>query len=390
MKYVLIIGDGIADRPLPILGNKTPLEALDLPGMARLASQRLGLVRTVPHGAPPGSDTAILSIFGCDPRTCYTGRAALEAAGANVPVHPGETVWRVNLCAVEGETFETARMRSHNGLGIQGQEALDTVDALLHDPVFARLAKSLGFVIHKSPTFRQMGVAPTGDAWGKQLPGPHDHLGEPIVSLLPEGDIRRLVEASFHALRGRRANCIWPWAPGEAMGLDSFEGRYGHTGPVVSAVPLVKGIARLCGLPAPQVEGANGELDTNYAGKVAAALGGLRSGATFAAVHVEAPDEMSHALNVEGKCEAIRRLDARIILPLLSQLDALGDDYRILFLSDHPTLLENGAHDAAPVPFCIYDSQKRGEDQAFCELSAAKGELVEDGTQLMRILFEQA
>ncbi len=387
MRHVLIIGDGIADRPLSVLSGKTPLAYLKLPGMARLASGRLGLVRTVPEGVPAGSDTALLSIFGYDPRDCYTGRAALEAAGANVPLKDGETCWRVNLCAVDGDDFETAIMRSHNGRGIGGAAALETVRALQQNAAFAALCDSLSFTLHESPTFRQMGVAPSGNSWGASLPGPHDHLGEAIGALVPKGDIRRLVEASFEALRGRQANCIWPWAPGAAMALSDFPAKYGHQGPVISAVPLVKGIARLAGLPAPEVSGATGELDTNYAGKVDAVLQGLRGGATFAAVHVEAPDEMSHAKDVEGKLEAIRRLDAQVILPLLSGLSALGDDFRILFLSDHPTLLENGAHDGNPVPFCLYDSRKTGPDRVFSEAEAAHGECIENGASLMAELF---
>ncbi len=387
-RYLLIIGDGIADRPLSVLGNKTPLDYLALPAMARLASQRLGLARTVPVGTPPGSDTAILSIFGCDPRHCYTGRAALEAAGAGVTLRASETAWRVNLATVEGDDFETAVMRSHNGTGIGGQAALDTVRALETDPAYARLAAALRFVLHESPTFRQMGVGPTEGAWGAPLPGPHDHLGEAIGPLIPEGDIRALVKASFEALRGRQSNCIWPWAPGEAMGLPGFAERYGHSGPVVSAVPLVKGIAALCGLPAPDVPGATGELDTNYRGKVDAVLEGFRQGADFAAVHVEAPDECSHALDVQGKLEAIRRLDNRVIAPALDGLDAMGVPYRVLFLSDHPTLLESGAHDGHPVPFCLYDSRESAASRVFGEAGAEQGELVEDGTKLVEMLFE--
>ncbi|MDR0896487.1 MAG: phosphoglycerate mutase [Oscillospiraceae bacterium] len=387
MKHLLIIGDGIADRPISVLGGQTPLAHLPLPGMARLASARMGLVQTVPDGVPPGSDTAILSIFGCDPRDCYTGRAALEAAGAGVLLRAGETCWRVNLTTVEGDALATAKMRSHNGLGIGGEAALETVRALMADADFAALAASLGFVLHESPTFRQMATAPAGGNWGAPLPGPHDHLGEAVGGLLPEGNIRKLVEASFVALKGRQANCIWPWCPGEAMTLPGFAARYGHSGPVVSAVPLVKGIAALCDLPAPEVTGATGELDTNYAGKVEAALAGLRDGADFAAIHVEAPDECSHARDVEGKLEAIRRLDAQVVLPALAGLDALGMPYRVLLLSDHPTLLDSGAHDGAPVPFCLYDSRVSAAPRAFSEAAAAGGELVKEGTQLMELLF---
>lgn len=388
MRYLTIIGDGIADGPVKALGGKTPLSYLALPGMARLASAHIGLVRTVPAGTPAGSDTAILSIFGYDPRTCYTGRAALEAAGAGVLLHPGEVAWRVNLCTVAGDTVDTAVMRSHNGAGIGGQQALDTVARLLSDPAFSSLCDTLSFALHKNPTFRQMGVAPGGDHWGARLPGPHDHLGERIDTLLPDGSIRKLVEASLSALRGGQANCIWPWCPGAAMSLDSFPALHGHHGPVISAVPLVKGIGLLCGLTAPQVPGATGEIDTNYEGKAAAAMQGFRDGADFALIHVEAPDECSHALDVQGKLEAIRRLDARIILPVLQQLDADGEPCRILFLSDHPTLLETGAHDSAPVPYCLYDSRMPGTPRPFNERTATQGALLEDGTQLMAQLFE--
>lgn len=390
MRYILLIGDGMADSPVAALDEKTPLEALALPGMARLASHRLGLVRTIPVGVAPGSDTAILSIFGYDPRICYTGRAALESAGAGVTLRIGQTAWRVNLVTVEGDDFLTARMRSHNGLGIGGENALKTVDCLQQNEAFRSLSQALHFTIHQSPTFRQIGVAPTKGDWGTPLPGPHDHLGEEIDALIPQGDIRRLVYASFDALRGRQANCIWPWCPGEAMELKNFPVRHGHAGPVVSAVPLVKGIARLCGLETPDVPGATGELDTNYAGKVEAALAGLRQGADFAAIHVEAPDECSHAQDVKGKLESLRRLDAQVILPLLSGLDAMGAPYRILFLSDHPTLLESGAHSGNPVPFCVYDSRRPDAPRLFCESTAQHGELVEEGTKLPAILFEQA
>ncbi len=388
MRYLLIIGDGIADRPVAALQNQTPLQSLKLPGMARLASGRVGLARTVPDGAQPGSDTAILSIFGYDPRSRYTGRAALEAAGADVAVRAGETAWRVNLATVDGRDFATSVMRSHNGLGIGGEEAIGTVRALMADADFAALAAALRFTVHESPTFRQMATAPSAGEWGAQLPGPHDHLGEAIGCLIPPGDIRRLVEASFRALRGRRANVIWPWAPGEAMILPPFAARYGHQGPVVSAVPLVKGIARLAGLPAPDVPGANGELDTNYQGKVDALVAGLDGGADFGALHVEAPDEMSHAKDIEKKLEALRRLDARVIAPLLARMDLRGEPYRVLFLSDHPTFVETGAHDGEPVPFCLYDSRfPGGEPRHFCEAVCAAGERVPDGTKLIEMLF---
>lgn len=390
MRYILLIGDGMADHPVASLNHQTPLEYLALPEMAKLASGRLGMVQTVPVGVPPGSDTAILSILGCDPRTCYTGRAALEAAGANVPVGERETVWRVNLITIDGEDAASARLRSHNGMGIHGDAALETVHALRTDPEFSRLARSLDFVIHESPTFRQMGVAPSSAAWGTPLPGPHDHLGEPIWPLLSGGDIQRLVLASIGALAGRQANCIWPWAPGAAMKLPSFAARYMHHGAVISAVPLCKGIALLSGLDAPDIPGATGELDTNYEAKVEAALSCLARGDDFVAIHIEAPDECAHMKDVGGKLEALRRLDARVIAPLLHGLHQQGSPYRILFLSDHPTLVASGLHDGAPVPYCLYDSRHAAAaPHVFCETNAAKGEFLRDGTKLMDLLFSE-
>ena len=158
MKYVLIIGDGIADEPVEQLGNQTPLEAIDCPNMNILAGGRLGMCQTVPHGVAPGSDTAILSIFGYDPRTCYTGRSALEAAGMGVVIKPGETSLRVNLCALEGDSFDTAKILSHNGGSIEGEEAVTLMEDLVHDPRFSALAAAIGFSIHITPTVRHTGV----------------------------------------------------------------------------------------------------------------------------------------------------------------------------------------------------------------------------------------
>ena len=188
MKYVLIIGDGIADQPLDVLGGKTPLAALDCEGINRLAGGRLGLCQTVPAGVAPGSDTAILSIFGYDPRTCYTGRSALEAAGMGVFLAPGETSFRVNLCAIEGDSFETAKILSHNGGSIEGEEAVTLMEDLVRDPRFAALAAPLGFSIHITPTFRHTGVidAAHEPAGEMKFTEPHNILGSDIAAYMPK------------------------------------------------------------------------------------------------------------------------------------------------------------------------------------------------------------
>lgn len=409
MKYVLIIGDGIADEPVEKLGNQTPLAYLDCPYMNTLAGGRLGMCQTVPHGVPAGSDTAILSIFGYDPRTCYTGRSALEAAGMGVFLVPGETSFRVNLCAIEGETFETAKILSHNGGSIEGEEAVELMEDLVHDPRFAALAAPIGFSIHVTPTFRHTGVidaAHEPDRSGMRFTEPHNILGQKLEGHMPAGvmgaELTTLMRVSYEVLRDhpvnkRRmaegklpANCIWPWGPGSAMSLASFESLYNKKGSAISAVPLVWGIAGLCGVDTPRVEGANAELDTNYEGKVEAVLKALRDGADFACVHVEAPDECAHGGDVEGKCEAIRRLDARVVGPLLSRLGEIDPEFRVLILSDHPTLLNTRGHDGNPVPFAIYDSRNPGTPRKFDEAHArAAGDHLAEGPMLLRALFEQ-
>jgi len=407
MKYVLVIGDGIADQNVDQLGGKTPLAAVECEYINRLAGGRFGMCQTVPHGVAPGSDTAILSIFGYDPRTCYTGRSALEAAGMGVVIQPGETSLRVNLCAIEGETFDTAKILSHNGGSIEGEEAVTLMEDLIADPRFAALAAAVGFSIHVTPTFRHTGVidaAHEPDRAKMRFTEPHNILGSEIAGYMPAGELgaelTALMRVSFEILRDhpinakRRAegklaaNCIWPWGPGAAMSLTSCDSLYGKKGSAVSAVPLVWGIANLCGVDTPRVEGANAELDTNYEGKVDAVIEALRGGADFCCVHVEAPDECAHAGDVEGKCEAIRRLDSRVVKPLLERLGEVDPEYRILILSDHPTLLATRGHDGNPIPFAIYDSTNPGTPRKFDEEHArATGDFLEEGPMLLRALF---
>jgi len=406
MKYVLIIGDGIADKPVDSLGGRTPLAALELAQINRLAGGRLGMCQTVPAGVAPGSDTAILSIFGYDPRTCYTGRSALEAAGMGVFLQPGETSLRVNLCAIEGETFDAARILSHNGGSIEGEEAVELMQDLVHDPRFAALAEPIGFSIHITPTFRHTGVLsaahePQGEM---KFTEPHNILGSAIAPYMPKETLAKeltaLMRVSYDILRDhpvnlRRkaegklpANCIWPWGPGKAMSLTPFDALYHKKGSAVSAVPLVWGIANLSGVDTPRVAGATAELDTNYEGKVDAVIQALENGADFCCIHVEAPDECAHAGDVEGKLEALRRLDSRVVGALLERLGAVDPDFRILFLSDHPTLLSTRGHDGEAVPFAIYDSRNPGVPRKFDEEHAREtGDFLDEGPMLLKALF---
>ena len=426
MKYVLVIGDGMADAPLGQLAGKTPLEALALNAFDRAAGCFCGRALTVPHGMPAGSDTAILSIFGNNPRECYTGRSVLEAAGMGIFLPQGGISFRVNLCAVEEIGGEMV-IHSHNGGNVHGVEAETLMNDLIADERFAAKMRDAGLTIHVTDTFRHIGVmlSDAHELDAVKLTEPHNVLEQPIAPNLPHmlrdtddeaakklcADIKALMLLSYDVLRGHPinkariasgklpANMIWPWGAATAMKLENFEQKYHKRGTVVSAVPLVWGIAQLGGLKTPHVVGANGDLDTNYEGKVECALKALlEDGDDFAAVHVEAPDEMAHAGSLTRKMEAIQNVNDRVVRPLLDKLTASGEDFRLLLLSDHPTLLSTRTHDGSPVPYAIYDSrvvkalEKMGRPapkRKFCEREMECEPVLMDGTDLMRVLFEQ-
>ncbi len=404
MKYVLIIGDGMADRPLAELQGRTVLQAAVTPVMDRLAKAgRVGLVRTVPNGVPAGSDTAILSIFGCDPLVHYTGRSPLEAAGADVFLHEGEVSLRCNLVSVEGG-LPGGVMRSHSGGAVEGDEAVALMQALIADPACAAIMAELSMRFALTRSFRHIAVM-KGDAEGLQLTPPHDRLGQDVHRHLPAGGcadaLLALMMAAQKVLQNHPVNAaraargampvtgVWFWGAGTLVRLPSFLERFGTGGTVSSAVPLVQGIAKLCGLCAPNIRGANGEIDTNYAGKMEAALCGL-AGNDFCAVHVEAPDECGHAGDLKGKIRAVEALDERLLAPMTAELSKRFGAFRMLVLPDHPTPIATRTHDASPVPFLLYDSRlDTKEGRTLDEVSAAAGPLVDPGTKLIAMLLEK-
>ena len=407
MKYILVIGDGMADFPVEELGGKTPLQAAHKPTIDALARKGVvAEVKTVPDGVPAGSDTAILSIFGYDPRVVYTGRSPLEAAGSGVKMRKGNISFRCNLAAIteEGEVYEEQTMLSHSGGAIDGHDAMTLMNDLIAQPDFAAILKKYGMTFTVNPSYRHIAVLETGSDKVETTP-PHDILTRPIASYLPvgEGDkmLREIMEASWKVLRAhplnqaRRAegklaaNSLWFWGQGSAMELSPCEEKYGHNGDAITAVPLVAGIAELAGLKHTPVEGATGEIDTNYAGKVAAALAALEKD-DFAALHVEAPDECGHAGDAKEKVRAIELIDSEVFVPLLRGLEQKGERYRILFLSDHYTPICTRTHDGTPVPYLLYDSAvDTGSGLRYCEADAARGGArMEEGTDLMPLLFE--
>lgn len=403
MKYILIVGDGMADFPVDALQGKTPLEYAAPQGMARIASGRLGRVRTCPEALPPGSDVAFLSLMGHDPEKCYTGRSPLEAAGEEVRLEADEVSFRINLISTD-ENYPFGKMESYNGDGIEGEDALRLVCDLIADEEFSDLLHRAGMKITPTDTFRHIAVMKADDAPFMLTPA-HDIAGRVLEGYLPRGQKTEVLRAlqkcahrvlSAHPINRRRmaegklaANGIWFWGEGRAAQLGSFAEKYKKIGSVISAVPLVRGIAWLSGLKAPRIAGATGTLDTNYEGKVRSALDALQSGDDFVLLHLEAPDDMSHLGDAEGKVESIRRLDERMVQPVLRAMDARGEDYRVLLMPDHYTLLSTMTHDGTPAPFALYDSRIKGEARIFTERACADEEVLPSGDALMRLFFEQ-
>jgi 2,3-bisphosphoglycerate-independent phosphoglycerate mutase len=300
--------------------------------------------------------------------------------------------------------YEKKKIISHSAGAIEGEVSDSIIRDLFDTPEFSKAAKEAGMSVYPGSSFRHIAVQKAPDIKGIALTPPHDHLGEPLGRYLPRGcgnaavldGLMRLAHKILdsHQLNIKRrvdgklpANGIWFWAEGMSVELPRFTGRYGKTGGVISAVPLCRGIGALIGLELIYVEGATGELNTNYEGKVDAALGLLKTH-DFAAVHIEAPDECTHNGDLEGKLQAIEWIDSRIVAPLADGMRKSREDYRILILSDHKTLTTTRAHDGSPVPYIIYDSRySRDTGLSYNEEDAQRGQYITAGTELMDVLF---
>lgn len=409
MKYILVIGDGMADNPVEELNGKTPLEAAKKPNIdAMCRTSLLGHVLTVPANLAPGSDTAILSIFGCDPNQYFSGRSPLEAAGCGIRLEDGCVSYRCNLVSLEEGPmpFEKKRIRSHSA-GLSGGESDEILSALCAVPAFQEALQALSMKLIPTGSYRNIAVQTDGDIDGFVAEPPHEILDQ-VIGLHRQGGnengdriwaLQALANRILEQLpinEARRkagklpANGIWLWAAGRGRTFPQFRASYGKTGAVISAVPLVQGIGRLLGLDAVSVPGATGELDTNYEGKVDAAVERLKAGDDFVCVHVEAPDEATHCGKLEEKLLAISYLDSRVIGPLQKKLEEMGEPYRLLLLSDHKTLMSTRGHDGDPVPFLIYDSTRQtGSGLPYSEKNGEAGLWVPAGTLLMELLFEQ-
>jgi len=393
MKYVILLGDGMADYPLPELQGKTPLQAAHTPHMDRIAAEgTLGLIDTIPAGLTPGSDVANLSVLGYDPMVYHTGRGPLEAASMGVSLAPDDVAFRCNLVTL-GETAETV-MEDFTAGHISSEEArriVEDLDAELGSP-------EIGF--YPGVGYRHLMVYRGGPTALKTIP-PHDITGRPIAGYLPKGkgsdQIGHLMECSRAILKDhpvnrdrmaegkKTADSIWLWGEGRAPAMKPLTARYGIKGGIISAVDLLKGIGVYAGLDILPVEGATGYTDTNYRGKAERALEYLRNG-DFVFLHVEAPDEMGHEGDTEGKIRAIEDFDREVVGTVLAGTPSLKD-VRVMVLSDHPTPIELKTHSSDPSPFAVLssaDGENAGTGNPYSEASAGDtGIVVSPGHLLM-------
>lgn len=398
MKYVVVLGDGMADQPISELGDQTPLAFAKTPMMDILAKKsEIGMVHTVPDGMSPGSDTANLSVLGYDPKKYYSGRSPLEALSIGVPMKATDVALRCNLVTISEEnvSYEEQRIIDHSSSEISTEDA-----AILLDAVKGALKKD-GYDFYLGTSYRHCLVIDQGTVM--PLTPPHDVLGQTIGQYLPKDEVlREMMEKSYEVLKSHPlnvarkeaglnpANSCWFWGAGTKPALSSFEDKTGKSGAMISAVDLLKGIAVGSSMKVITVEGANGGLHTNYQGKAAAAVDVLtKDGYDFVYVHVEAPDEMGHQGSISRKVEAIEHLDQEVIRPIYEGLSAAGEDFAMLVLPDHPTPICIRTHTGDSVPYMLYNSkEEKMENWQYNEKEAeASGNYVAEGHKLIDYFF---
>lgn len=399
MKYIVVLGDGMADEPIEALGGKTPLAYANTPNMDKLSKlSEIGMVHTIPEGMSPGSDTANLSVMGYDPKVYYSGRSPLEALSIGVPMKDADIAIRCNIVTISEDDvpFEEKTIIDHSSSEISTEDC-----AVLLKEVMKELANET-YQFYVGTSYRHCLI------WNKgqvvQLTPPHDVLGRVIGEYLPaDKALREMMKKSYdilvnHPINIERkkkglnpANCCWFWGAGTKPMLSSFEEKTGKKGMMVSAVDLLKGIAVGAGMGVALVEGANGGLHTNYSGKVEAAVKAVtKDGYDFTYIHVEAPDEMGHQGSLERKIQAIEYLDSEVIGPVVAQMEAAGEAFRLLVLPDHPTPIRVRTHTSDNVPYMLYDSTRHQEHTwNYNEEEGRKsGNFVEEGHKLIDKFLE--
>ena len=401
MKYVVVLYDGMADYPVPELDGKTPMMVANKPNFDSLGKRgTVGLVRTVPEGMKPGSDVANMSVMGFDPSIYYTGRSPLEAASIGVDLKDTDVTLRCNIVTLSNEeNYEDKTMVDYCSGDISTAEAREIIKTV-EEHFGSNIYKFYSGVSYRHCLVWSNGTTDLGN-----MTPPHDISGRVVGEYLSKSenakDLVRMMKESYELLKNhpvnlkrisegkRPANSIWLWGEGKKPALSAFEDLYGMKGAVVSAVDLLKGIAKCAKMEAPEVEGATGYIDTNFEGKARAGVKALKNGCDYAYLHFEAPDECGHRREPENKVRSIEMIDSRV-LPII--FDGLKDcdDYKIMILPDHPTPIVTATHASDPVPFMIYHKNKevKGVDTVNEETAKTTGIFVESGVELMKKFLE--
>ncbi|MCQ2496640.1 MAG: cofactor-independent phosphoglycerate mutase [Lachnospiraceae bacterium] len=398
MKYIVVLGDGMADEPIDELNGCTPLEVAKTPTMDDLAGRsELGMAANIPEGMKPGSDTANLAVLGYNPKIYYSGRSPLEALSIGVPMKDDDIAIRCNFVTLVGDDlpYEEKTIIDHSASEISTEDCAVLVEAVKEAIIKEPFSLYLGTSYRHCLIWNGGKVVP--------LAQPHDIPGRVIGEYLPEEPLlREMMKKSYDVLNNHpinverakkglnKANSIWFWGAGTKPALSSFEEKTGKKGAMISAVDLLKGIAVGAGMHVEIVPGADGTLHTNYEGKAMAAVRLLKEGYDFVYVHVEAPDEMGHQGSIERKIKAIENLDEKVIKVIREELDKDGMDYRMLILPDHPTPISCRTHTSSPVPYMLYDRTREARGINFYnEKTAAATEIfVPEGYKLIDRLFE--
>ena len=401
MKYVVILGDGMADYRQSFLGDKTPLMLANKPFIDSLAKKsEVGLCQTVPCSLKPGSDVANLSVLGYNPEECYSGRSPLEAASIGIELKDTDITARANLvCVSNEEKYQDKAMIDYSA----GE--ISTVEAKVLIEYLAKHLNNEKYSLHAGISYRHCLVIDNGSLAGDLTP-PHDITNKPIKEHLPKSaqgkELLELMVKSYDLLKdhpvnlkrisqGKNpANSLWFWGDGTKPNLQSFYDKFNKKGGIISAVDLLKGIGKLADMKVIEVEGATGNYDTNFDGKAKACVENLLGGLDFVYVHMEAPDECGHHGDAKNKIYSIEQID-KVVETIATELKKANEDFAMLILPDHPTPLSIMTHCSDPVPYLLYNSKKQATGvQSYDEEQAnATGIFVEKGYELIGKLFNQ-
>ena len=398
MKYVVVLYDGMADYPIDVLDNKTPMMAADKPIFDSLAKKgEVGLVKTIGDGLKPGSEIGNLTVMGYDPRNYYTGRSPLEAISIGVKMAEDDIALRCNLVTLSDEAdYDDKTMVDYSAGDISSEEAAEIIKSV---------QEAFGggeFDFYSGVSYRHCLIHHKGTTDLGTMTPPHDISGRVVGPYISDSEnakkLTDLMRKSYDLLKdhpvnkkriaqGKRpANSIWLWGEGTRPELPAFSDIYGIKGTVISAVDLLKGIAIAAGMDAPDVPGATGYIDTNFEGKANAAVEALKTTSDFVYIHIEAPDECGHRFEPDNKVKSIEYIDSRVLPIVIKGLEEIGDDYKIMILPDHPTPLSTRTHASDPVPYMIYQKSKEtdsGVDSIDEESAKLTGKYIENGYDLM-------